>query len=90
MKHSPNLRNTGRAGLAVSAAALLTFGLAAPAAAEPVETYEGAVRAQYVGNHQSGETVSMSTGTIGTNLFRLRLEDGSELPAARVIRRLGP
>ncbi|MEU3016626.1 MULTISPECIES: thioester domain-containing protein [unclassified Nocardiopsis] len=79
MKHSPNLRTTGRAGLAVSAAALLTFGLAAPAAAEPVETYEGSVRAQYVGNHQTGETVTMSTGTIGTNLFRLRLEDGSEL-----------
>nr|WP_051061381.1 Cys-Gln thioester bond-forming surface protein [Nocardiopsis prasina] len=79
VKHSPNLRSTGRAGLAVSAAALLTFGLAAPAAAEPVETYEGSVRAQYVGNHQSGETVTMSAGTIGTNLFKLRLEDGSEL-----------
>ncbi|MFE1170728.1 Cys-Gln thioester bond-forming surface protein [Nocardiopsis sp. NPDC058789] len=79
MKHSPNLRSTGRAGLAVSAAALLTFGLAAPAAAEPVETYEGAVRAQYVDNHQSGDTVTMSGDRIGTNLFRLRLEDGSEL-----------
>ncbi|GAA1456151.1 thioester domain-containing protein [Nocardiopsis exhalans] len=79
MKHSPNLRTAGRAGLAVSAAALLTFGLAAPAAADTVGTYEGSVRAQYVGNHETGETVTMSAGTIGTNLFRLQLEDGSEL-----------
>ncbi|WP_017589490.1 thioester domain-containing protein [Nocardiopsis ganjiahuensis] len=79
MKHSPNLRTAGRAGLAVSAAALLTFGLAAPAAADPAGTYEGSVRAQYVGNHETGETVTMSAGTIGTNLFKLRLEDGSEL-----------
>ncbi|GHC93320.1 hypothetical protein GCM10007079_42600 [Nocardiopsis terrae] len=79
MKHSPITPSAGRTGLALSAAALLAFGLAAPAAAEPVETYEGSVRAQYVGNHESGETVTMNVGTIGTNLFRLRLEDGSEL-----------
>ncbi len=81
MKHSPNLRTAGRAGLAVSASALLTFGLAAPAIAEPVETNDGTVRAQYVGNHQSGDTVSMDAETSGTNLFKLQLDDGSSLIA---------
>ena len=46
MTNSSFPRTVGRAGLAATAAAFLALGLAAPASAEPVETYEGSVRGQ--------------------------------------------
>ncbi|NKY99971.1 thioester domain-containing protein [Nocardiopsis alborubida] len=79
MSNSSLPRTVGRTGLAATAAAFLAFGLAAPAAAEPVETYEGSTRAQYIGNAQDGSDVSTSGGTIGTSLFNLELEDGTIL-----------
>jgi TQXA domain-containing protein len=72
-------RTVGRTGLAATAAAFLAFGLAAPAAADPVETYEGSARAQYTGNAEEGIDVATSGGTIGTSLFNLKLEDGTVL-----------
>jgi len=69
----------GRATLAASAAALLAFGLAAPAAADPAQTYEGSVRGKYTGNAQEGETVTVNGERVGTNLFNLELEDGTVL-----------
>ncbi|RKS10761.1 TQXA domain-containing protein [Nocardiopsis sp. Huas11] len=67
-------RSAGRAGIAAGAAALLAFGLAAPASADPV-------RAQYTGNAETGTTIKMNGQNTGTNLFRLQLEDGTELTA---------
>ena len=81
MNHFSLPRFAGRAGLSATAAAALAFGLAAPAAADTTETYEGAVRAQYAGNEQSGESVTMTGGTIGTNLFRLEQENGEAVTA---------
>ena len=82
MNHFSFPRFAGRASLSATAAAALAFGLAAPAAADTTETYEGAVRAQYADKVQSGETVTMTGGSIGTSLFRLDLENGEEsLPA---------
>jgi TQXA domain-containing protein len=72
-------RSVGRAGLAASAAAFLALGLAAPAAADEVETYEGSVEGTYVGNAESGPTVHMSGGSAPTSLFNLKLTDGSLL-----------
>ncbi|MEU3232613.1 thioester domain-containing protein [Nocardiopsis alba] len=80
MKLSPSPRAFARAGLATSAAALLAFGMAAPAAMAD-EIYEGSVRAQYVSNHQSGSSVQMDGQSISTSLFTLRLEGGDELIA---------
>ncbi|WP_017605361.1 thioester domain-containing protein [Nocardiopsis alkaliphila] len=68
-------RTVARAGLAASAAALLTFGLAAPAAADDVETYEGSVEAQYIGNAESGPKVYMAGGSAPASLFNLKLKD---------------
>ncbi|MGW9347037.1 Cys-Gln thioester bond-forming surface protein [Nocardiopsis flavescens] len=65
-------RTAGRAGLAASAAALLAFGMAAPAAAETV-------RGEYTRNAATGSSVRMDGQNVGTNLFNLRLEDGTEL-----------
>ncbi|MFD6949280.1 peptidase [Nocardiopsis sp. TSRI0078] len=81
MTHVSLPRSTGRATLAASAAAFLAFGLAAPAAADPVETYEGAVRAQYVDHAQDGHLVTMQgvEDSIGTSTFNLRLENGDVL-----------
>ena len=84
MSNFPLPRTAGRAGLAVSAAALLAFGLAAPAAADPVETSDGSVRAKYDENlNEEGKEVTMDTAPdgINTNLFTLKLEDDSELTA---------
>ena len=81
MNHFSFPRFAGRAGLSATAAAALAFGLAAPAAADTTETYEGAVRTQFAGNEQSGETVTMSGGTIGTNLFRLEQKNGDTVTA---------
>ncbi len=72
-------RTAGRTGLAATAAAFLAFGLAAPAAADPVETYDGAARGEYIGNAEDGSDVVTSGGTIGTTLFNLKLEDGTVL-----------
>jgi len=72
-------RTVGRAGLAATAAAFLALGLAAPASAEPVETYEGSVRGQYVDNAENGTRVNMDGGGARTSLFNLRLEDGTVL-----------
>ncbi|MES0834956.1 thioester domain-containing protein [Nocardiopsis tropica] len=77
MTHFP--RAAGRTALAASAAAFLAFGLAAPAAADPAETYEGSVRAQYVDNAQTGETITVNGRSVGTNLFNLELENGTVL-----------
>ncbi|GAA1453565.1 thioester domain-containing protein [Nocardiopsis tropica] len=79
MTHFP--RAAGRTALAASAAAFLAFGLAAPAAADPAETYEGSVRAQYLGNAETGTTVRMNGSNAGTNLFELELEDGTLIDA---------
>jgi TQXA domain-containing protein len=65
-------RSAGRAALAVATAGLLAFGLAAPAAAD-------SVRAQYTGNAETGVQVRMDGANVGTNLFNLRLEDGTVL-----------
>ncbi|WP_306366674.1 thioester domain-containing protein [Nocardiopsis sp. CC223A] len=65
-------RTAGRAGLAAAAAAFLAFGLAAPAAADTV-------RAEYTHNAEQGSPVEMNGRNFGTNLFNLRLEDGSDL-----------
>lgn len=81
MKQFSLPRSAGRTGLSVTAAAALAFGLAAPAAADPAHSYEGAARAQYTQNEQGGETVVMSGGTIGTNLFRLQQENGEAVTA---------
>jgi TQXA domain-containing protein len=72
-------RTVGRAGLAATAAAFLAFGLAAPASADPVETYEGSVRGQYIGNAENGTRVNMDGGGARTSLFNLELEDGTLL-----------
>ncbi|ADH65617.1 MULTISPECIES: thioester domain-containing protein [Nocardiopsis] len=72
-------RTVGRTGLAATAAAFLAFGLAAPAAADPAETYDGAVRGKYIGNAENGADVRMTGETIGTRLFNLELEDGTVL-----------
>ncbi|MBB6120313.1 Cys-Gln thioester bond-forming surface protein [Nocardiopsis algeriensis] len=77
MTHISSSRTFARAGLAATAAAFLAFGLAAPAAAEPVT--EGSARGQYLDNAESGTRVSTTGGTIGTTLFNLRLEDGTVL-----------
>ncbi|WP_067602542.1 thioester domain-containing protein [Nocardiopsis listeri] len=74
MKLSPSPRAFSRAGVAVSAAAFLALGLAAPAAADN----DDVVRAQYTSNHQSGVTVHMDGRTIGTNLFNLDIEAGGK------------
>ncbi|MFD3686564.1 Cys-Gln thioester bond-forming surface protein [Nocardiopsis sp. NPDC058631] len=79
MTHVSLPRTAGRATLAASAAALLAFGLAAPAAADPAEVYEGSVRARYVDNAQNGETVTVNGSSVGTSLFNLELEDGTVL-----------
>ncbi|WP_150252795.1 thioester domain-containing protein [Nocardiopsis deserti] len=72
--------SVGRATLAASAAALLAFGLAAPASADPVETYEGSVRAQYPATAQSGHIVTMQGAEpTSASLFDLRLENGDVL-----------
>uniref|UniRef100_UPI0003711CD6 thioester domain-containing protein n=1 Tax=Nocardiopsis halotolerans TaxID=124252 RepID=UPI0003711CD6 len=82
MTHVSLPHSVGRATLAASAAALLAFGLAAPAAADDtVETYEGSVRAQYPATAATGANVRMNGETESTNLFDLRLEDGSTLTA---------
>ncbi|NKY99967.1 thioester domain-containing protein [Nocardiopsis alborubida] len=73
--------SVGRATLAASAAALLAFGLAAPASADPVETYEGSVRAQYPATAASGVDVRVNGAMESTSLFDLRLEDGTALTA---------
>ncbi len=72
-------RNTARAGLAATAAAFLALGLAAPAAADEVETYEGSVEGRYIDNAESGPTVHMSGGSAPTSLFNLELTDGNVL-----------
>ncbi|XKK42183.1 thioester domain-containing protein [Nocardiopsis sp. ARC36] len=72
-------RTVGRAGLAATAAAFLALGLAAPASAEPVETYEGSVRGQYIDNAENGTRVNMDGGGARTSLFNLVLEDGTRL-----------
>ncbi|MEE2037813.1 thioester domain-containing protein [Nocardiopsis sp. CT-R113] len=79
MTNSSFPRTVGRAGLAATAAAFLALGLAAPASAEPVETYEGSVRGQYVDNAENGTRVNMDGGGARTSLFNLRLEDGTVL-----------
>ncbi|MFD3686563.1 thioester domain-containing protein [Nocardiopsis sp. NPDC058631] len=79
MTNSSFPRTVGRAGLAASAAAFLAFGLAAPAAADPVETYEGSVRGQYVGNAENGTSVKVGGENTRTSLFNLELEDGTVL-----------
>lgn len=65
-------RTAGRVGFAAGAAALLAFGLAAPGAA-------GTTRAQYVDNFESGPTVQMSGGSIGTTIFNLDVEDSDSV-----------
>ncbi|MBE3002006.1 thioester domain-containing protein [Nocardiopsis sp. HNM0947] len=80
MKQFSLPRSAGRAGLSVTAAAALAFGLAAPAAADP-NTYEGAARAQYTGNAEGGVSVTMTGGEITTNLFRLEQEGGDAFTA---------
>ncbi|HIY42492.1 MAG TPA: thioester domain-containing protein [Candidatus Nocardiopsis merdipullorum] len=65
-------RTAGRVGFAAGAAALLAFGLAAPGAA-------GTTRAQYVDNYESGPTVHMSGGSIGTTIFNLDVEDSDSV-----------
>ena len=72
-------RTVGRAGLAASAAALLALGLAAAAAADEVETYEGSVEGQYIGNAENGPRFTMDGGSAPTSLFKLELTDGSVL-----------
>ena len=72
-------RIAGRAGLAASAAAFLAFGLAAPAAADEVETYEGSAEGTYVGNAESGPKVHMGGSSVPTSLFNMELTDGSVL-----------
>ena len=67
-------RSAGRAGLAAATAGLLAFGLAAPASAE-------AAHGVYTGNDQEGVSVRMNGDTVGTNLFKLELEDGTVLTA---------
>ncbi|MUL42700.1 TQXA domain-containing protein [Streptomonospora sp. PA3] len=59
---------------ATAAAAALAFGLSsAPAAAE-------GAKGEYVGNAQGGHKVHTANGaTVGTNLFKLKLEDGTVL-----------
>ncbi|WP_433698401.1 thioester domain-containing protein [Nocardiopsis sp. CA-288880] len=79
MTNSSFPRTVGRAGLAATAAAFLALGLAAPASAEPVETYEGSVRGQYIGNAENGTRVNMDGGGARTSLFNLELEDGTLL-----------
>ncbi|PDP84715.1 peptidase, partial [Glycomyces fuscus] len=79
MSNSSLPRTVGRTGLAATAAAFLAFGLAAPAAADPAETYEGSARAQYANKAENGTDVATSGGTIGTSLFNLELEDGTVL-----------
>ncbi|WP_435110061.1 thioester domain-containing protein [Nocardiopsis synnemataformans] len=79
MSNSSLPHTVGRTGLAATAAAFLAFGLAAPAAADPAETYEGSARAQYLDNAEDGSDVATSGGTIGTSLFNLKLEDGTVL-----------
>ncbi|WP_017614792.1 thioester domain-containing protein [Nocardiopsis salina] len=81
MKQFSLPRSAGRAGLSATAAAALAFGLAAPAAADPAQTYEGAARAQYTGNAEGGESVTMTGGEITTNLFRLEQDDGEAFTA---------
>ncbi|MDS1272011.1 thioester domain-containing protein [Lipingzhangella sp. LS1_29] len=64
---------TRLSAVAASSAALLAFGLAAPAAADPVH-------GEYNGQADSGPRVHMEGGnTYGTSLFTLELEDGSKL-----------
>ncbi|WAE72703.1 thioester domain-containing protein [Streptomonospora nanhaiensis] len=79
MTNSSFPRTVGRAGLAATASAFLALGLAAPASAEPVETYEGSVRGQYIGNAENGTRVNMDGGGARTSLFNLELEDGTLL-----------
>ncbi|MFJ9557011.1 thioester domain-containing protein [Nocardiopsis sp. NPDC101807] len=79
MTNSSFPRTVGRAGLAATAAAFLALGLAAPASAEPVETYEGSVRGQYIDNAENGTRVNMDGGSARTSLFNLVLEDGTTL-----------
>ncbi|MFL1437203.1 thioester domain-containing protein [Nocardiopsis protaetiae] len=71
-------RTAGRAGLAAAAAALLAFGMAAPAAADPAP-YEGAVTGTYIGNAENGTGVKLDGGSAPTSLFKLKLEDGTIL-----------
>ena len=76
LKISLSPRALSRTGVAVSTAAFLALGLAAPAAAEPGDDH---VRAQYVSAHQSGGAVQMDGRTIGTTLFNLQVENGGTL-----------
>ncbi|GAB3686953.1 thioester domain-containing protein [Nocardiopsis oceani] len=73
-------RTAGRAGLATSAAALLALGLAAPATADEVETYEGSTVGQYTGNAEEGPQVHMTGASAPASLFNLEIK-GSDGPA---------
>ncbi|MFI6577054.1 thioester domain-containing protein [Nocardiopsis sp. NPDC050513] len=79
MIHSNLPRSTARVGLAATVAGLLAFGLAAPAAADPAEPYEGSVRGQYVGNAESGERIEVNGQRTRVTLFNLQLENGNTL-----------
>ncbi|MFE1170727.1 thioester domain-containing protein [Nocardiopsis sp. NPDC058789] len=72
-------RTAGRAGLAATAAAFLALGLAAPAAADEVETYEGSLEGRYTGNAENGPNVHMNGEEVRPSLFNLELTDGSVL-----------
>ncbi|MEV2276359.1 thioester domain-containing protein [Nocardiopsis sp. NPDC049922] len=79
MIHSNLPRSTARVGLAATVAGLLAFGLAAPAAADPAEPYEGSVRGRYVGNAESGERIEVNGQRTEVSLFNLELENGNTL-----------
>ncbi|OLT26805.1 peptidase [Nocardiopsis sp. CNR-923] len=72
-------RSTARVGFAATVAGLLAFGLAAPAAADPAEPYEGSVRGQYAGTAESGERIEVNGQRTRVSLFKLELENGDTL-----------
>ncbi|MFC7327796.1 thioester domain-containing protein [Marinactinospora rubrisoli] len=79
LPHSPRRGRRVVTGLAAAATAtFLAFGASAgPAFADT--PLNGGAKGSYVGNGQGGEQVTTSEGRFRTNLFRLRLEDGTEL-----------
>ena len=79
MTHLSLREPSGRVILATAASALLAFGPAAPAAAEPAP-YQGSVRGQYTGVAEHGHSVTMRGEPFTTTAtFNVHLADSDQI-----------
>ncbi|WP_026116528.1 thioester domain-containing protein [Nocardiopsis valliformis] len=79
MTHLSLRKPSGRVPLAATTSALLVFGLAAPAAAEPAP-YQGSVRGQYTGVAEHGHSVTMQGEPFTTTAtFNVHLDDSDQI-----------